>query len=178
MKTTILTLAMAALIGCAGGQPVLETASSAPAATITEEDILSQPSPVPEKEAEQVVSSSFPGATTECAGDGEDIREGAWARSSIRGSFTRPGVAETIYSVQLSRCNDLQSAPKKHVLLIYMGGKEVWRTEAPEAVRAKDVDGDGRDEWVEVYKDENVVEAWVQGWRDGKAVTIAHDGMR
>lgn len=182
MKTTILLLAFVGLPGCAARQSSVLSPppSPSPGFVITPEDVGARPDSVPEREARRVLSSSFPGFTAECGGSGLGAREGAWVVSSVRGSFTAPGLAETVYSVQLSRCDGLPTSPKRHFLLVYLGGREVWRTPAPEAVRATDVNGDGQDEWVEVYsqcRGECTTEAWVQGYVRGTVFTVAHLGM-
>lgn len=144
---------------------------------LTKDDLTRKMEKVPEKEARQVAAVSFSGTTTECTGGDTDTRTEAWIRSSIRGSFTAPGLSETMYSAQLSRCNDVPSAPKQNLLIVYLGGREVWRTIAPEAVRAVDVDGDGQDEWLELANQCNdgcSTEAWVQGYRRGTPVTVVH----
>lgn len=180
MKTIVLVTAIAATAGCASLKRT-GPAESLRAERRYEMDTDARPDRVPQKEAEQVAAQSFPWATTECRGDGEDDRTGAWIESSVHGSFTGAGVRETMYSAQLSRCNDLPSAPKQHFILVYLGGVEVWRAAAPEAVKAVDVDGDGKDEWLEVYnqcRGECTTEAWIQGFDGGKAVTLAHEGMK
>ncbi len=179
MKTAIFLLASVGLFGCAARQSSASLVRP-PVFVFTPDDLEARPDLVPVREARQVVAMSFPSATTDCTGSGADAREEAWIESSIYGSFTGPGAAETMYSAQLSRCNDLPSSPKRHFLLIYLGGREVWRTPAPEAVRAVDVDGDHQDEWIEVFSQCNgecVTEAWVQGYVHGTAVTLAHAGM-
>jgi hypothetical protein len=181
MKTTILLLALVGLTGCAASPAVAVSPLPPPSsAVLTPEDVRAKPDAVPEGESRQVARSSFPGATVDCTDSDEDSRDEVWISSSVRGSFTAPNLVETMYSAQLSKCNDLPSSPKSRFLLVYLGGREVWRTSAPEAVRATDVDGDGQDEWVEVYsqcRGECTTEAWLQGYVRGEAVTLAHSGM-
>lgn len=166
MIQLVVTLAVAALA---------VSASSRTVEVLSKNDLWSVSAEV--KEAAEVARESFLGSTTECSADPEDDRRGVQVQRAIQGSFTSKGAKETMYSVRISRCNDLPSAPAEHYLVVYREGAEVWRTVAPEAVRAVDVDGDGQDEWLELSRwcaGTCRTEAWVAGIRRGEAKTLHH----
>lgn len=144
---------------------------------LTNDDLTRKMPEVPAAEARHVVAVSFPEAAKGCAGG----RTEAWVKSSIRGSFTGPGLDQTMYSVQLTDCDSLPSDPHRNFLVVVQAGREVWRTLAPEAVRAVEVDGDGQDEWLELSRPNGgqcggacVTEAWVERYRHGESAAVAH----
>jgi hypothetical protein len=174
MKTTILAVIMTALTGCAARQTDAIAALPAPGYVLAREDVEAKPDAVPEREAVQVVRASFPGERAEC---GPGVTK-AWVKSSIRGSFTAPGSDQVMYFVRSYECDGLPSQHRDE-LVVYQGGREVWRTAGNEPVRAIDEDGDGQDEWVEVVgkcDPECGAEAWARGYENGAAVELAHLG--
>lgn len=142
---------------------------------LTVADLTRKMPKVPNAEVRRVTTASFPDAAPDCAPGKTHV----WVKSSIRGSFTGPNLDQTMYSVQLEGCDDLPSAPKERMLLVYQNGRETWRTTGAEAVRAVDVDGDGQDEWLEratQYGGQCVAgcntDVWVVRHSRGNAVTI------
>ncbi len=71
---------------------------------------------------------------------------------SIEGSFTGPGRAQKLISAVIIRCDRPGSRPER-ILVLTEGGKELARMQGGTATRALDVDGDGKDEWVEAVRD-------------------------
>lgn len=173
MKTTILAVVLAALTGCAARQTTaVLPPRPAPAYEITREDVGAKPDVVPEHEAEQVARASFPKERAKCS----DGATRAWVKSSISGSFTAPGARQVMYFVRSYECDGLPSQHRDE-LVVYQGGREVWRTTGNEPVRAMDVDGDGQDEWVEVQgkcDPECGAEARARGYENGETVELAH----
>ncbi len=133
------------------------------------------PEEVPDGEAARVAAESFPGLGSECS----DGATRAWVKSSVRGSFTRPRSHQVMYFVRTYGCDDLRTRGDE--IVVYQGGREVWRTAGSEPVLAVDLDGDGKDEWVEESgrcDPECGAERWARGYEGGRAVELAHASPR
>jgi len=80
-----------------------------------------------------------------------------------------------MYFVRTYGCDDLKT--HGDVVVVYQGGREIWRTAGREPILAVDLDGDGKDEWVE--EDGRcdpgcAAERWTMGYASGRAVELAH----
>lgn len=139
---------------------------------LTKDDLSRRmPMGIPDAQAARVIAVSFPESLTACP-DGPT----AWVKSSIHGSFTGPGLDQTMYYVVVSKCGGLPSEHTDYTV-VFQGGREVYRDTGAEPVRAMDVDGDGQDEWLELYgrcDDVCATEAWVYGYRGGKTKQRVH----
>lgn len=159
MKTAlILAAALATACSAAASRP--RTGPAAQERTtqvLTEEDLRRQWEP---GEEEKVMAR---------AAAPED--ECAEATSLVRGSFTRPGARQAILSVRAGPCDGPGS---RNVLVVYEGGREVWRADGAPAVRAMDVDGDGQDEWLKLWRDCRAQECRAEAWLSGADGDILH----
>lgn len=91
------------------------------------------------KDAEPVKPKGVPELAGECESS---------VTASIEGSFTAAKKDQVMYSVDLFPC-DGSVRGGESLLVVYEGDSEVARMEGGKAVRAVDVDGDGRHEWTE-----------------------------
>lgn len=114
-------------------------------------------------------------------GDPDDILEKSfpedecsYVTAAVRGSFTEAGRAQVMYSVRSDGCGGRGAG----TVVVYEEGREVRRYEgAATARRAVDLDGDGKDEWVETSsscKEECRTEAWIMRTDGEKAVEVVH----
>ncbi len=91
--------------------------------------------------------------------------------SLIRGSFTRPGAKQVMLSIKAGPCDGPWS---KHILVVLEGGREVWRADGATAVRAMDVDGDGQDEWLKLWRDYRSEDYRAEAWLSRTSGDILH----
>ena len=137
---------------------------------LTKDDLMRRMPSISDAEAASVVAVSFP-ETLGCP-DGPTAR----VKSSVRGSFTGPGLHQSMYYVVVSKCGGLPSEHTDYTV-VFQSGREVYRDTGAEPVRAMDVDGDGQDEWLELHgrcDDMCATEAWVYGHSGGKSKLFVH----
>jgi hypothetical protein len=92
------------------------------------------------------------------------------ASSLIRGSFTRPRADQEMLSVREGTCGE----HPRNLLVILEEGREVWRGDGAPAVRAMDIDGDGQDEWLKLWKDCRGEECRTEAWLARAGGDIIH----
>jgi len=97
--------------------------------------------------------------------------ECAVATSEIGGSFTRAGADQTMTSVTAGPCSGPGS---RNELVVHEAGREVWRGDGAPAVRAVDVDGDGQDEFVKVWKDCRGDQCRAEAWLSRTSGDVLH----